>query len=131
MAAVQGEVGDDLLVVGVVFHVLALGEEHVRGDGVEIDGAGRQEPLRAEAGKQMAAVDHQDGSHGAVLLGCGLRRLSVSPRQVPVIKRRIRGLSLARLRDLVETCSQLATAREIEGYLDSALGEDLRTTEGL
>jgi phosphotransferase system enzyme I (PtsI) len=59
----------------------------------------------------------------AVLLGCGLRRLSVSPRQVPVIKRRIRRLSLDRLVSLVETCSQLATAREIEEYLDKTLGE--------
>ncbi len=58
----------------------------------------------------------------AVLLGCGLRRLSVSPRQVPLIKRRIRGLSLDRLKGLVSTCSELPTAREVEEYLDSVLG---------
>ncbi len=59
----------------------------------------------------------------AVLLGCGLRRLSVSPRQVPVIKRRIRSLSLDRLKGLVSTCSALATAGEVEEYLDSVLAK--------
>ena len=66
----------------------------------------------------------------AVLLGCGLRRLSVSPRQVPVIKRRIRGLSLGRLEDMVETCANLATAREIEEYLDSSLGDAVEAAVG-
>ena len=52
-----------------------------------------------------------------ILLGCGLRRMSVSPRQVPMIKQRIRQLSADQLADVVDTCCQLATAREIDDYL--------------
>ncbi len=63
----------------------------------------------------------------AVLLGCGLRRLSVSPRSVPVLKRHIRELSVERLDAITEECSNLATAAEIEGYLRSQLGESLET----
>jgi phosphotransferase system enzyme I (PtsI) len=59
-----------------------------------------------------------------VLLGCGLRRMSVGPRQVPVIKRRIRELSLEGLEEVAETCTNLATAAEVEEYLRTALGDD-------
>ncbi len=54
----------------------------------------------------------------AILLGCGLRRLSVSPRQVPIIKRRIRELSLEHLEELVDGCTNLATAAEIERLIE-------------
>ncbi|MEM9593054.1 MAG: phosphoenolpyruvate--protein phosphotransferase [Acidobacteriota bacterium] len=57
----------------------------------------------------------------AVLLGAGLRRLSVSPRQIPVIKGRIRELQVAELADIVAACVDLPTAADVEGYLDSVL----------
>ncbi len=68
---------------------------------------------------EMAA----DARMTAVLLGCGLRRLSVSPRRIPAIKRRVRELSMEQLEDIVETCSNLATAAEVDDYLGAALGE--------
>jgi phosphotransferase system enzyme I (PtsI) len=61
----------------------------------------------------------------AVLLGSGLRRLSVSPRQVPAIKRRIRQLTLRQLDEISATCSNLATGAEVDEYLKSALGSHL------
>ncbi|MEM9553238.1 MAG: phosphoenolpyruvate--protein phosphotransferase [Acidobacteriota bacterium] len=57
-----------------------------------------------------------------ILLGCGLRRLSVSPRQVPAIKRRIRELTVGGLEELVAECADLATAAEIEARIDAVLG---------
>jgi phosphotransferase system enzyme I (PtsI) len=57
-----------------------------------------------------------------ILLGCGLRRLSVSPRRIPAIKRRVRELSLANLEGIVDTCSNFATAAELDGYLAAELG---------
>lgn len=63
----------------------------------------------------------------AILLGCGLRRFSVSPRQVPVIKRRIRELSLGRLDSLVDTCADLKTARQVEEFLETELGDAVKT----
>ncbi len=56
-----------------------------------------------------------------ILLGCGLRRLSVSPRQIPAIKRRVRQLSLAGLESVVANCADCATAGELDSYLASEL----------
>lgn len=52
-----------------------------------------------------------------ILLGCGLRRLSVVPRQVPQIKQRVRELTTVGLDEVVRKCSDLATADEIDHYL--------------
>ena len=68
---------------------------------------------------EMAA----DARMTAVLLGCGLRRLSVSPRRIPAIKRRVRELSMERLGEIVEICTNLATTAEVDDYLESQLGE--------
>ena len=68
---------------------------------------------------EMAA----DARMTAVLLGCGLRRLSVSPRRIPAIKRRVRELSIEKLEGIAETCSNLATAAEVDEYLSARLGE--------
>ncbi len=52
-----------------------------------------------------------------ILLGAGLRRLSVSPRQIPAIKRQVRRLCAGDLAEITRTCANLATAREVEEYL--------------
>ena len=57
-----------------------------------------------------------------ILLGCGLRRVSTSPRQVPAIKRRIRELSVEGLDDIVEQCTMLSTAAEVDAFLAESLG---------
>ena len=53
-----------------------------------------------------------------LLLGCGLRRMSVSPRRVPAVKKRVRELSTRELRDTVRQCAELATAEEIARVLE-------------
>ena len=72
-AALQHQVGDELLVVGVVLHVVALGEEEVRPQAVEVDRVGGQEALGAEAWEEVSTVDDQDGAHGGAFPGrdCG------------------------------------------------------------
>lgn len=55
-----------------------------------------------------------------LLLALGLRRFSVSPRQVPTIKTQIRTLSVRQLGSLVDGCTALATAAEVEQYLETA-----------
>ena len=67
---------------------------------------------------EMAADDRMT----AVLLGCGLRRLSVNPRRIPAVKRRVRELSMEKLEEIVQTCTELATAAEVDEYLLSRLG---------
>lgn len=77
----------------------------------------------AEAGIEVSLCGEMaaDPKMTAVLLGCGLRRLSVSPRRVPIIKKHLRSLSQAGLEDVAESCCQLSTAVEIEDYLGSML----------
>ena len=59
-----------------------------------------------------------------VLLGCGLRRLSVSPRKVPAVKRRIRELSARSMKDLVNISADLESAQAVADYLAERLAAD-------
>lgn len=60
-----------------------------------------------------------------VLLGCGLRRLSVSPRRAPAIKRRVRDLVVGDLAEVAEACSNMAIADEVDEYLWQKFGDTL------
>lgn len=71
---------------------------------------------------EMAA----DARMTPILLGCGLRRLSVSPRNVPTIKRRVRELSAKCLTSVVRHCADLETAADVEAYLEQTLGSNRR-----
>ncbi len=66
---------------------------------------------------EMAA----DPRYAPLLIGLGLRRLSVTPRSVPAVKQRIRALAVTALTELADRCLELATASEVEDLLDSAL----------
>lgn len=66
---------------------------------------------------EMAA----DPRLAAVLVGLGLRRLSVSPRLVPSIKTFLRDLTFAELKEMVERCRSFTTAAEVDEYLDGSL----------
>ncbi len=79
----------------------------------------------AQAGIEVSMCGEMaaDARMTAILVGCGLRRLSVSPRRIPAIKRRVRELSTEKLEEIVEVCANLATAAEIDDYLTSRLGD--------
>jgi len=66
---------------------------------------------------EMAA----DPLAAAVLLGLGVRRLSLSPRRVPEIKTRIRELDLGLLQAHLPRCLELGSAAEVEQYLGEVL----------
>lgn len=66
-----------------------------------------------------------------ILLGAGLRRLSVSPRQIPAIKRQVRRLCAGDLAEITSTCANLATAREVEEYLWEVLEQPPASTADL
>lgn len=57
----------------------------------------------------------------SMLIGLGLRRLSVRPRIVPAIKTHVRKVSAAELESLVESCLDLSTAAEVEEQLEACL----------
>ena len=64
---------------------------------------------------EMAA----DPRQASLLVGMGLRRLSVGPRAIPEVKTWIRELSTAGLSRLADHCLQLSTAAEVQQHLES------------
>ncbi|HUG52335.1 MAG TPA: phosphoenolpyruvate--protein phosphotransferase [Vicinamibacteria bacterium] len=62
-----------------------------------------------------------------LLLGLGVRELSMSPAAIPAVKAAIRGASLGRLEELARAALSLATAPEIEAMLRRELAEPLAT----
>jgi len=62
---------------------------------------------------QMSGTPHQ----AMLLLGLGLRTLSVPPSSIPEIKRLCQGISLADCEMLAKTVLQMQTANEIDTYL--------------
>jgi len=54
------------------------------------------------------------------LLGLGLRLFSMSPRSIPVIKKRVRELEVEALGETVEKCLTFRTADEIRSYLSAS-----------
>ena len=56
-----------------------------------------------------------------ILLGLGLRRLSMSPRQVPAVKAAVRSVSIEEVESLTTECLGLSTAAEIETRVDRFL----------
>ena len=53
------------------------------------------------------------------LLGVGLRRLSMSPRAIPMVKERVRSLRINGLEETAAECLDLATAAEVRQHLSS------------
>jgi len=56
-----------------------------------------------------------------LLLGLGLRRLSVSPRMIPRVKARLRALDLSEARSFAERCLEMGTASRVEESLHEFL----------
>lgn len=66
---------------------------------------------------EMAA----DPRYAALLVGMGLRRLSVTPRAVPTLKTRLRELAVTELEELAARCLEATTGPEVEELLGSGL----------
>jgi phosphotransferase system enzyme I (PtsI) len=59
--------------------------------------------------------------YATLLLGLGIRQLSMPPHQLPEIKRVIRGIRLEEAEALAAEAMRLRTAREVVDLLESAL----------
>jgi phosphotransferase system enzyme I (PtsI) len=53
------------------------------------------------------------------LVGIGLRRLSMSPRAIPIVRERVRSLRTDRVEETASRCLELGTAEEVRTYLES------------
>jgi phosphotransferase system enzyme I (PtsI) len=80
--------------------------EAARGAGIEVSVCG-----------EMAA----DPACAALLVGLGLRKLSLSPRKVPEVKTQIRELDVAELEKLALECLSCGTADEVQQRVDEVL----------
>jgi phosphoenolpyruvate-protein phosphotransferase (PTS system enzyme I) len=70
---------------------------------------------------EMAA----DPLQAALLVGLGIRRLSMHPRMLPAVKSTLRELDLGSLQAVVDEALRMGTAGEIEACLRSKLSLDL------
>jgi phosphoenolpyruvate-protein kinase (PTS system EI component) len=57
-----------------------------------------------------------------ILLGLGVRELSVVPAAVPAIKRQIRSLKIDDCRELAARCLELASAAEVRAAVARTIG---------
>lgn len=71
------------------------------------------------AGKLVAVCGGAaaDGCAVPILIGLGVRELSVVPAAVPAIKRQIRALSMAACRELAQRCLQAGSAAEVRALV--------------
>ena len=76
----------------------------------------------AEAGPWVGVCGEMAGDPVAtpILIGLGVKELSVAIPSVPTIKERVRSLSLEECRDLAARCLQAADAAEVRRILEGA-----------
>lgn len=77
----------------------------------------------AQAGIEVSLCGEMaaDPRFASVLVGLGLRRLSVSPRLVPKIKTWLRELDARHLAEVTLSCLDLRTAKEVDERIDGSL----------
>lgn len=75
---------------------------------------------------EMAA----DPRQASLLVGLGLRRLSVGPRSIPEVKTWLREMSTAELARLADHCMRFSTAEEVQSHLDSFFGCEVSPVSG-
>jgi phosphotransferase system enzyme I (PtsI) len=76
-------------------------------------GSARDANIEVSLCGEMAA----DPRYALLLVGLGLRRLSMSPRQIPEVKAWIREASAASLAELAAECLDYSTAAEVQEHL--------------
>jgi phosphotransferase system enzyme I (PtsI) len=77
--------------------------------------------LNADIDVGMCGEMASDPRYTALLLGMGLRRLSVSPRAIPEIKAQIRRQAISELQAVTRDCLAMSCAAEIENHLEGYL----------
>jgi len=86
--------------------------------------AARENEIGISLCGEMAA----DERYAPLLVGLGLRRLSLTPRSIPTLKTRLRELRVSDLEELAERCLTAPTASEVEEILGTGLQTMLATT---
>jgi phosphoenolpyruvate-protein phosphotransferase (PTS system enzyme I) len=87
----------------------------------QVVGAGQQAGVPVSVCGEMAA----DVLPALVLVGLGVRELSMNPAAIPRVKAAVRAARASDLAELAEACLDLPTAQEIESLLRRALADVL------
>jgi phosphotransferase system enzyme I (PtsI) len=87
----------------------------------QVVAAGRRAGVTVSVCGEMAA----DALPALVLIGLGVRELSMNPAAIPRVKAAVRAARASELQELVEACLDLPTAQEIESLLRRALADVL------
>ncbi|MEA3172754.1 MAG: multiphosphoryl transfer protein [Gammaproteobacteria bacterium] len=85
----------------------------------------------AEAAGKLVAVCGgvaADSTAVPILLGLGIRELSVVPAAIPALKRQIGGLRIDACRDLAKRCLVLGSATEVRGLVEQTIANLGETT---
>jgi phosphoenolpyruvate-protein phosphotransferase len=82
------------------------------------------------AGKLVAVCGGVAADRTAVpiLLGLGIRELSVVPAAIPALKRQIGGLRIDECRELAKRCLHLGSATEVRSLIEQAVGDGEETS---
>jgi phosphoenolpyruvate-protein kinase (PTS system EI component) len=77
----------------------------------------------AAAGKLVAVCGGMAADPQAVpiLLGLGVRELSVVPAAIPTLKRQVRGLAMASCRALAQRCLELTSSAQVRALMAQTL----------
>jgi phosphoenolpyruvate-protein phosphotransferase (PTS system enzyme I) len=62
-----------------------------------------------------------DPFHAPLLVGLGLRTLSMTPTSIPIVKRMVRRLSALDCRELAQAACDMATTRDVELALEAKI----------
>jgi len=68
-----------------------------------------------------------EAAYTVLLLGLGVRELSLTPAVIPRVRHLVRTLTLARCRSVAAHCRRLATADEVDAFLSAALAAEVAT----
>jgi phosphocarrier protein FPr/phosphocarrier protein len=84
------------------------------------------------AGKLVAVCGGVAADHTAVpiLLGLGVRELSVVPAAIPALKRQIGRLRIEECRELAKRCLSLGSANEVRSLVEQAVGDAVGDANG-
>jgi phosphotransferase system enzyme I (PtsI) len=80
--------------------------------------------VASAAGKGVSLCGEMAGDmiYTVLLVGVGLRELSLAPRAIPEIKKAIRGITVEQSRDAAEWCAAAKDAQDVQARLRDVMG---------
>lgn len=80
--------------------------------------------VASDAGKGVSLCGEMAGDvlYTVLLIGIGLRELSLAPRGIPEIKKAIRGITVEQSREAADWCGKAKDAQDVQGRLRDIVG---------